>query len=159
MTVDDIMEQVQIFASTYSLVGGSFDDGTKMQQSEEEKALLRSMIAELVDDSASWEKLYQRAQDMAAALADELERRSPAAKRYKARVRHKKRGSFYVVVDHGEVQTDRPLTDHAKVVVYRSEDDYSLWVRPVSEFEDGRFEPAPTIASGEAVQAGGDDAR
>lgn len=72
MTVDDIMEQVQVFASTYSLVGGRFDDGTKMQQSEEEKALLRSMIAELVDDSASWEKLYARRRDAEAAhLEDE----------------------------------------------------------------------------------------
>ena len=149
MTIDEIMEQVQVFASCYSLVGGRFDDGTKMQQSEEEKALLRKMLAELIDDSAGWETLYQRAQDMAAALADELERRSPAAKLYKARVRHKKRGSFYIVIDHAEVQTDRPLTDHAKVVVYRSEDDHSLWVRQINEFEDGRFEPAPaTRASG-----------
>lgn len=147
MTIDDVMEQVQIFASCYALVGGRFDDGTKMQQSEAEKTLLRKMIAEVFDDAVSWEALYQRAQDAAGALADELERRSPAAKRYKARVRHKKRGSTYVVVDHALVQTDRPLADHAKVVVYRSEDDFSLWVRPASEFEDGRFEPAPTPSS------------
>lgn len=42
--VDQIMEQAQVFASTYSLVGGRFDDGTKYQQSEDEKAELRRMI-------------------------------------------------------------------------------------------------------------------
>jgi len=42
--IDCIMEQAQVFASTYSLVGGRFDDGTKMQQSEDEKAELRRMI-------------------------------------------------------------------------------------------------------------------
>lgn len=47
--VNAIMEQVQVFASTYSLVGGRFDDGSKMEQSEEEKAELRRMIEEALD--------------------------------------------------------------------------------------------------------------
>ncbi|WP_210249301.1 hypothetical protein, partial [Neorhizobium alkalisoli] len=46
-TIDAIMEQAQVFASTYSLVGGGFDDGTKMEQSEEEKAELRRMVEAL----------------------------------------------------------------------------------------------------------------
>ncbi len=55
------------------------------------------------------------------------------------RVRHKKRGSIYSVIGYGFVQTDAPLTDYSEVVVYRA-DDGSTWVRPPSEFEDGRFE-------------------
>lgn len=46
-SIDEIMEQAQVFASTYSLVGGRFDDGSKMQQSEEEKAELRRLVAAL----------------------------------------------------------------------------------------------------------------
>lgn len=54
------------------------------------------------------------------------------------RVQHIKRGSSYTVVGRGKVQTDTPLADYAEVVVYRG-DDGQVWVRPVSEFEDGRF--------------------
>lgn len=43
-TISAIMEQAQVFASTYSLVGGRFDDGSKMAQSNEEKADLERMI-------------------------------------------------------------------------------------------------------------------
>lgn len=58
------------------------------------------------------------------------------------RVRHRKRGSTYTVMGRAKVQTGTPLTDYSEVVVYRSEADGSLWVRPVAEFEDGRFEAA-----------------
>ena len=43
--ISDIMEQAQVFASCYSLVGGRFDDGSKMQQSREEETELRRMIS------------------------------------------------------------------------------------------------------------------
>lgn len=43
-TISAIMEQAQVFASTYSLVGGRFDDGSKMAQSEDEKTELEQMI-------------------------------------------------------------------------------------------------------------------
>lgn len=46
--VNEIMEQAQVFASMYSLVGGRFDDGTKMQQADEEKAELRKMIEDVL---------------------------------------------------------------------------------------------------------------
>ncbi|MGZ2484324.1 hypothetical protein ACVITL_002847 [Rhizobium pisi] len=42
--IREIMEQAQVFASTYSLVGGRFDDGSKMQQADEEKAELERLI-------------------------------------------------------------------------------------------------------------------
>jgi hypothetical protein len=44
-TTDEIVEQAQVFASTYSLVGGPLDDGSKFAQSEDEKGILREMIA------------------------------------------------------------------------------------------------------------------
>lgn len=63
-----------------------------------------------------------------------------------ARWRHLKRGSVYSIVGRGKIQTDTPLTDMAEVVVYVPEyanpfgDDTEVWVRPVEEFFDGRFE-------------------
>lgn len=54
--------------------------------------------------------------------------------------RHKKRGSTYVVQGVAKVQSSTPLTDGCEVVVYAGPDG-QLWVRPVGEFYDGRFEP------------------
>lgn len=58
------------------------------------------------------------------------------------RWRHKKRGSTYVEIGRGKMQVaaDSSLLDEEPIVIYRSEQDGSLWARPVTDFEDGRFE-------------------
>lgn len=44
--IDSLMEQAQVFASAWSLVGGRFDDGGAMDDAEVAKAELRRMIEE-----------------------------------------------------------------------------------------------------------------
>lgn len=67
--------------------------------------------------------------------------------------RHKKRGSKYVLIGIGKMQSEdwfrstpgssiEPV-DMREVAIYRSVDDGSLGVRPREEFEDGRFEATP----------------
>lgn len=54
--------------------------------------------------------------------------------------RHRKRDSNYSVVGTATVQAETPIAEGQTVVVYRSLDDGSLWVRAENEFLDGRFE-------------------
>jgi hypothetical protein len=62
--------------------------------------------------------------------------------------RHNKRGSEYVLLGIGRMQSaywldgldeEGRLVDMREVVIYRSLDGGSFWVRPREEFEDGRF--------------------
>jgi hypothetical protein len=82
--------------------------------------------------------------------------------------RHVKRGTTYAVVGEAKFQSSRWLTeaklveaseplagwlestfaDMQPVVVYRSTENGSLWVRPKAEFEDGRFEALPLPSPG-----------
>jgi hypothetical protein len=43
--VDSVMEQAQVFASAWSLVGSRFDSGNGLENAEEEKKALRAMLA------------------------------------------------------------------------------------------------------------------
>lgn len=55
--------------------------------------------------------------------------------------RHKKTQGLYDVIGSARMQTnDCPALDMEVVVVYKSRQDNSVWVRPYYEFHDGRFE-------------------
>ncbi|KQT08541.1 hypothetical protein ASG40_11730 [Methylobacterium sp. Leaf399] len=64
-----------------------------------------------------------------------------------SRLRHVKSGGQYTVLARdAQIQTSAPLADYAHVVVYRG-DNGMTWVRPVSEMDDGRFEPVAPPSS------------
>jgi delta-aminolevulinic acid dehydratase/porphobilinogen synthase len=68
------------------------------------------------------------------------------------RLRHLKSGGLYTVIARdARVQTDTPLTDYAEVAVYRG-DNGMAWVRPISEMDDGRFEPLLACSRAEGAQ-------
>lgn len=88
--------------------------------------------------STVWNRLAMRA--ALTAVADALR---PMLGTGGARWRHKKRGTTYVELHRAELQHADPRFDCLPLVVYQCEKDGRVWVRPVDEFEDGRFEPAP----------------
>lgn len=55
-----------------------------------------------------------------------------------ALVKHVKRGTAYIVQGEADVQASKPINEGDKVVVYRSVTG-QLIIRPVEEFDDGRF--------------------
>jgi hypothetical protein len=58
------------------------------------------------------------------------------------RWRHVRRGVTVVRLGRGTVQCNgQQLVDMSSVIIYYHEGDEALWVRPESEFEDGRFVP------------------
>lgn len=57
-----------------------------------------------------------------------------------ARVRHLKRNTTYRVVGTAHIQAAAPVDEDTPVVIYQSEDHGQMWVRPIDEFADGRFE-------------------
>lgn len=54
-------------------------------------------------------------------------------------VRHVRTRGEYRVLGYGKLQSVRPIADMTAMVAYTGTDG-KLWVRPLSEFEDGRFE-------------------
>ena len=62
------------------------------------------------------------------------------------RVKHKKRGTSYVVKGAALLQTTNPLGDDAELIIYESVEGV-LYARPVTEFVDGRFEELEPLQS------------
>jgi hypothetical protein len=50
VTAEELMEQAQTYASTWSSVGGPFDDGNTLARAEEEKAKFWSLVEQLVQE-------------------------------------------------------------------------------------------------------------
>lgn len=50
ITIGDLMEQAQVYASAWSLVGGTFDKGDQLQVAEDEKARLEEMLEEFQEE-------------------------------------------------------------------------------------------------------------
>lgn len=51
VSVDTIMEQAQVFASAWSLVGGPFDQGDALENAKEAKAELREMLEDFCSNT------------------------------------------------------------------------------------------------------------
>lgn len=58
------------------------------------------------------------------------------------RYQHVKRGTTYRILYDATLQAEGTL-DNERVVVYQCEKDDRVWVRPYSEFMDGRFRVLP----------------
>lgn len=98
------------------------------------------LTSEAVFTSHEWQKIGEAIdKDLPDAPAREVsvadERGSlPHVIQDGTRFRHKKTGGTYIVVGAGRIEAD--LTP---CVVYQSETDGRIWVRPQKEFNDGRF--------------------
>ncbi|MGG2810172.1 host nuclease inhibitor protein [Pseudomonas aeruginosa] len=51
INIDTIMSQAQVFASAWSLVGGTFDNGHAIENAEEAKAELREMLEDFCSNT------------------------------------------------------------------------------------------------------------
>lgn len=51
ISVESVMDQAQVFASAWSLVGGPFDQGNAMESAEEAKADLREMLEDFCSNT------------------------------------------------------------------------------------------------------------
>lgn len=67
ITIDALMEQSQVFASAWSLVGGPFDGGNQLEQANKEKVRLEVMLEhfqEQIEANAGQDELKEIAQGL-----------------------------------------------------------------------------------------------
>lgn len=63
--------------------------------------------------------------------------------------RHRERGSVYIEMGRGELQSSRPIVEGDRLTAYRGSDG-QWWFRPCDEFDDGRFERLDHLQNAEA---------
>ncbi len=51
ITINNLMEQAQVYASAWSLVGGMFDQGNQLQLAQEEKVRLEEMLEDFQEQT------------------------------------------------------------------------------------------------------------
>ncbi|SED48358.1 hypothetical protein [Pseudomonas anguilliseptica] len=51
ITIESLMSQASVYASAWSLVGGTFDQGNQLQIAEEEKACLEAMLEDFQEQT------------------------------------------------------------------------------------------------------------
>jgi hypothetical protein len=108
---------------------GTGDDGRPEFQEGRLRCALERLASEIVKQTSD---LYP---PLPPGIPAEI---TPTIKIGCSRYQHVKTGGFYEVLGPGKLEWDL-----ADVIVYRSEHDGSLWVRPKSEFYDGRFVRVP----------------
>lgn len=77
--------------------------------------------------------------DDAGAIVASLASSGYAVVPVEATATHKKRGTTYDLLGDAFLQTEVPLSDMNRVVVYRCRETGEYWVRRYVEFYDGRF--------------------
>lgn len=63
VTAEEVMEQVQVYASTWSLVGGPFDSGDTLDRAHSEKAKLKILVERLAFERDAYREGLQELAD------------------------------------------------------------------------------------------------
>lgn len=63
VTAEEVMEQVQVYASTWSLVGGPFDAGDTLERAQGEKAKLKLLVERLAFERDDYRDSIQHMAD------------------------------------------------------------------------------------------------
>jgi hypothetical protein len=136
----------QAIEAVRQMLSQTWYDGRSDRYSDTMPNLAESLVAQITplltaDLQAAIADLQDGLARYMAIAGDESERADAAEARERQAVmthRHVKRGTEYRIVACAKVQTDMPLGDYDEVIVY-ADAEGKAWVRPVTEFEDGRF--------------------